>query len=514
MGMTDKINELAKKRAELYLGGGQERIDKQHAAGKMTARERLAAFTDPDTFQEFSLFAKHRCVNFGMAGKDLPADGVVTGTAKVDGRQVHVASQDFTVAGGAAGEIHCNKIVEAMRASLKTGTPFVFINDSGGARVQEGIDSLGGYGRVFFNNTMLSGVVPQISMICGPCAGGAAYSPALTDFIIQTRQAQIFITGPQVIKQVTGEDVTADALGGVDAQMGYSGVVHFEAEDDTHAVDICRQLLSFLPSNNLEDPPMMGGQYDVSSDPEMNKIIPDEAKRGYDVKDVIGGIVDDGYFLEVQASFAQNIVVGFGRVTGRSIGIIANQPSVMAGVLDINSSDKASRFIRFCNAFNIPLVTLVDVPGFLPGVDQEYGGIIRHGAKMLFAYSAATVPKLTVIMRKAYGGGYLAMCAKDLGADRVIAWPSAEIAVMGAEGAAEIVFRNEINKAEDKAAMRAQKIAEYRDMFSNPYVAASRGMVDDVIPPSETRRYIAQTLEALQTKRDMRPQKKHGLIPL
>jgi methylmalonyl-CoA carboxyltransferase large subunit len=388
------------------------------------------------------------------------------------------------------------------------------VNDSGGARVQEGIDSLGGYGRVFFNNTLLSGVVPQISVICGPCAGGAAYSPALTDFIIQTRFSQIFITGPSVIKQVTGEDVTADELGGADAQMGYSGVVHFIAEDDEDAMGICQKLLGFLPSNNLEDPPIMAGQYDVAPDEVLNEIIPLESKKGYDVLDVIERIVDEGDFLQVQSEFAQNIVVGFGRVVGRPIGIIANQPKSMAGVLDINSSDKAARFIRFCNAFNIPLVTLVDVPGFLPGVDQEYGGIIRHGAKMLFAYSAATVPKLTVVMRKAYGGGYLAMCAKDLGADRVVAWPSAEIAVMGAEGAAEIVFRREIDSAEDKPATRQKLIEEYRSAFSNPYVAAARGMVDDVIAPSETRRYIAAALETLQSKRELRPQKKHGLIPL
>jgi len=512
--MQDKIKELAEKRTEMYAGGGPDRVAKQHESGKMTARERIDALIDQESFQEFSLFAKHRATLFGMAGKELAADGVVTGTAKVAGRQIHVASQDFTVAGGSAGEIHCNKISEAMRASLKTGTPFVFINDSGGARVQEGIDSLGGYGKVFYSNVMLSGAVPQISLICGPCAGGAAYSPALTDFIIQSRQSQIFITGPQVIKQVTGEDVSADELGGVDAQMGYSGVIHFIAEDDAHAIEICQHLLSFLPSNNLEDPPIIPGNYSVAANPAMNDIVPDEGKKGYDVRDVIMGIIDDENFLEVQPEFAGNIVVGFARVTGQSIGIIANQPCVKAGVLDIDSSDKASRFIRFCNAFNIPLLTLVDVPGFLPGVDQEYGGIIRHGAKMLFAYSAATVPKITVVMRKAYGGGYLAMCAKDLGADRVIAWPSAEIAVMGAEGAAEIVFREAIKKAEDPASMRQQKIAEYRDAFSNPYVAASRGLVDDIIEPAETRRYIARTLEALRTKRELRPSKKHGLIPL
>lgn len=514
MGMREKLAELQEKREQLYQGGGPERIEKQHQQGKLTARERLERLIDPDTFQEFSLFARHRCTNFGMDQQELPADGVVTGAAKVDGRLVHVASQDFTVFGGSAGEIHCNKIVEAMQASLKTGTPFVFINDSGGARVQEGVDSLGGYGRVFYANVELSGVVPQISLICGPCAGGAAYSPALTDFIIQTRQAQMFITGPQVIKQVTGEEVSAEDLGGVDAQMGYSGVVHFEAENDEEAIEICQRLLSYLPSNNLEDPPTIPGQYSIAPNPAMREIIPDDPKKAYDVHDVIDGIVDDGDFMEIQPKYAQNIVIGFGRLTGRTIGIIANQPKVLAGVLDVNSSDKAARFIRFCNAFNIPLVTLVDVPGFLPGVDQEYGGIIRHGAKMLFAYSAATVPKLTVVLRKAYGGGYLAMCAKDLGADRVYAWPCAEIAVMGAEGAAEIVFRKEIKAAEDPAAMRQQKIEEYREKFANPYLAASRGLVDDIIDPAETRRYLARALEALETKRGMRPSKKHGLIPL
>lgn len=514
MGMKDKVAELVEKRSKLYEGGGAERVEKQHQQGKMTARERVDLLIDADSFQEFSLFAKHRCTNFGMDKQELPADGVVTGAAKLDGRLIHVASQDFTVFGGSAGEVHCNKIVEAMQGSLKTGTPFVFINDSGGARVQEGVDSLGGYGRVFFSNVELSGVVPQISVICGPCAGGAAYSPALTDFIIQTRQSQIFITGPQVIKQVTGEEVSAEALGGVDAQMGYSGVVHFEAEDDTDAIAICQRLLSYLPSNNLEDPPILPGSYSVGTNPAMQEIIPDDPKKAYDVLDVINGIVDDGDFMEVQTKYAQNIVVGLGRLTGRTIGIIANQPKFLAGVLDVNSSDKAARFIRFCNAFNIPLLTLVDVPGFLPGVDQEYGGIIRHGAKMLFAYSAATVPKLTVVLRKAYGGGYLAMCAKDLGADRVFAWPSAEIAVMGAEGAAEIVFRRDIKAAEDPATVRKQKIEEYREKFANPYLAASRGLVDDIIDPAETRRVLARSLDALLTKRGLRPQKKHGLIPL
>jgi methylmalonyl-CoA carboxyltransferase large subunit len=432
----------------------------------------------------------------------------------VGGRLVHLASQDFTVAGGSAGEIHSTKVAEIMQQALKTGSPFVFINDSGGARVQEGIDSLSGYGKVFHSNVMLSGAVPQISLICGPCAGGAAYSPALTDFIIQTRQSQMFITGPQVIRQVTGEQVTADELGGPDAHMTYSGVTHFIAEDDRHAVAICQKLLSFLPSNNLEDPPHIEGDRRIDADPAIGDLVPVDGKQAYDVRTVIAHIVDGSDFLEVQAGYAPNIVVGFARITGRSVGVIANQPAVNAGVLDINASSKAARFIRFCNAFNVPLVTLVDVPGFLPGVQQERDGIIRHGAKMLFAYSAATVPKVTVILRKSYGGAYLAMCAKDLGADRVFAWPTAEVAVMGAEGAAEIVFRKEIDEAEDKAAKRREMIEKYREAFSTPYVAAGRRLVDDVIDPADTRAVVARALEYLQTKRELRPPKKHGLMPL
>ncbi|MGA2434535.1 MAG: acyl-CoA carboxylase subunit beta [Bryobacteraceae bacterium] len=497
----------------LRQGGGEERIRKQHAEKKLTARERLDVLLDKRSFQEIGLFAEHRATLFGMAGKEAPADGVVTGTGRVDGRVVQVASQDFTVAGGSAGEVHCNKIVEMMKVSLKTGTPFVFINDSGGARVQEGVVSLAGYARVFFNNVMLSGVVPQISLICGPCAGGAAYSPALADFIIQTRYAQMFITGPKVIKQVTGEDVSANDLGGADAQMSYSGVVHFVADDDAHAIRICQRLLSFLPSNNMEDAPA-GREELAVRDRELNSIVPDQPKASYDMRDVITRIVDREDFLEVQAEFAANAIIGFGRIRGRTVGIVANQPAVLAGALDINASDKIARFIRFCNAFNISLVTFVDVPGFLPGVEQEYGGIIRHGAKILFAYSAATVPKITVVVRKAYGGGYIAMCAKDLGADRVVAWPTAEIAVMGAEGAAEIVFRREIDAAPDKAAKRRELVEQYRSTFSTPYVSAARQLVDDIIEPSETRAYLAEALDLLHTKRDLRPAKKHGLIPL
>ena len=512
--MQKKIEELKKRRAKVMLGGGADKLEKQRKAGKLTARERIDALVDPDSFAESGMFAEHRSVTFGMDGKEMPADGVITGAASIAGRLVHLASQDFTVGGGSAGEVHSAKVAEIMMSSLKTGSPFVFVNDSGGARVQEGIDSLSGYGKVFHANVMLSGSVPQIALICGPCAGGAAYSPALTDFIIQTRQAQMFITGPQVIKGVTGEEVTAEQLGGADAHMVKSGVIHFIANDDQHAMELCHKLLSFLPSNNLEDPPQVEGDRNVDADPKLDEAVPTDVKKSYDVRNVITRLIDFGDFLEVQAGYAGNIVVGFARITGRSVGIIANQPKVLAGSLDINASDKAARFIRFCNAFNIPLITLVDVPGFLPGTQQEYGGIIRHGAKMLFAYSAATVPKITVILRKCYGGAYLAMCSKDLGADRSFAWPTAEIAVMGAEGAVDIVFRTELHDATEKKAKRAELIENYRDHFANPYVAAGRRLVDAVIEPSLTRRYISQALEYLQTKRELRPTKKHGLIPL
>jgi methylmalonyl-CoA carboxyltransferase large subunit len=512
--MQQKVDELKKRTRDMKLGGGADKLEKQHKAGKMTARERIDALVDPESLDETGLFAEHRSILFGMQGKNLPADGVVTGAASIGGRLVHLASQDFTVTGGSAGELHSIKVADIMMQSLRTGSPFIFMNDSGGARVQEGIDALSGYGKVFYNNVMLSGVVPQISLILGPCAGGAAYSPALTDFIIQARGAQMFITGPQVIKGVTGESVTAEELGGADSHMANSGVIHFVAENDAHAIQICQKLLSFLPSNNLEDPPQVEGDRSVDPNPALDSIVPVDVKKSYDVREIITKVVDFGDFLEVQAGYATNIVVGFARINGRSIGIIANQPCSHAGVLDINSSDKASRFIRFCNAFNISLLTFADVPGFLPGVQQEHGGIIRHGAKMLFAYSAATVPKITVILRKCYGGAYLAMCGKDLGADRVFAWPTAEVAVMGAEGAAEIVFRKEIQEAADKAAKRKEVIERYRKAFSNPYVAAGRRLVDAVIDPSLTRRHVAQALEYLHTKRELRPAKKHGLMPL
>jgi len=512
--IEDLIRDLHAKRAELEQGGGPNRQAKQREEGKQTARERVDALVDAGSFEEVGLFAQHRQTLFGMAGKEVPADGVVTGAAAIDGRLVHLASQDFTVLGGSAGELHSHKVADVMELALHTGSPFIFINDSGGARVQEGIDSLSGYGRVFFTNVELSGAVPQISLICGPCAGGAAYSPALTDFIIMTRKARMFITGPQVIKQVTGEQITAEALGGADAHMMHSGVIHFIAEDDVEAVQICKRLLSFLPSNNLEEPPRLSHDNNVDPNPALNNIVPVEVKRGYDMRDVICGIVDQADFLEVQAGYAPNMLVGFARILGRTIGIIANQPAVHSGAIDINASIKSSRFIRFCNAFNIPLVTFVDVPGFLPGVQQEHGGIIRNGAKMLFAYSAATVPKIQIVLRKSYGGAHLAMCSKDLGADRVFAWPTAEIAVMGAEGAVEIVFRKEVEAADDKPARRAELIEQYRSTFSTPYVAAGRRLVDDIIEPADTRKHLAQALEYLQTKRDHRPPKKHGLIPL
>nr|WP_228489326.1 acyl-CoA carboxylase subunit beta [Raineyella fluvialis] len=511
--MAERLATLSQRREEAQLGGGASRLEKQREKGKMTARERVDALLDPGTFQETGMFRTHRTTTFGMDTAKAPADGVVTGSGAVLGRPVHVASQDFTVMGGSAGETQSKKVVEMMEASLSTGTPFVFINDSGGARVQEGIDSLSGYGQVFYSNVRLSGAVPQISIIAGPCAGGAAYSPALTDFIIQTRKAHMFITGPGVISEVTGEKVSQDDLGGADAHMTRSGVNHFVANDDQEAVLIAKKLLSFLPQNNLSEPPRVNPDDVVEPNEALRDIVPVEGKKGYDVREVIRGIVDHADFLEVQAGYAQNIVVGFARINGYSIGVVANQPGVMSGVLDINSSDKGSKFVRFCNAFNIPLVTLVDVPGFLPGVAQEHNGIIRHGAKMLYAYSAATVPKITVVMRKAYGGAYLAMCSKDLGADRVFAWPTAEIAVMGAEGAANIVFKKEIAEAADPVERKAELVEEYRETFATPYMAASRGLVDDIIDPADTRREVAMALEILRTKRQLRPDKKHGLGP-
>jgi len=514
---SSKIDRLLAERERLYKGGGDERVAKHHAQGKHTARERLSMLLDPDTFQETHLFMKHRCTNFGLQDKEFPGEGVVTGSGLLQGRPVYVASQDFTVAGGAVGEAAARKIQSVMDDALKTGDPFIFINDSGGARIQEGVDSLAGYGGIFYRNVLLSGVVPQISIISGPCAGGAAYSPALTDFIIQVRrEGQMFITGPQVIKQVTGEEVSAEDLGGVYSHTHYSGVVHLEASSGAEAAEITRRLLSFLPSNNTDEAPVYPDLHEdvVGPVPALNDVVPEDPRQPYDMHTVLRLVLDGADFMEIQEHWAPNIIVGFGRIEGSTVGVVANNPMHKAGVLDIDSSDKSSRFIRFCNAFNIPLLTFVDVPGFMPGVQQEYGGIIRHGAKMLFAYGAATVPKVTIIVRKAYGGAYLAMCGKDMGADRVAAWPTGEIAVMGAEGAVNVLYRKEITDAADPEAARRELIEEYKDAFANPYVAAGRGLVDSVIEPAETRIYVAQALDILRAKREIRPQKKHGLIPL
>ncbi|MFO7653252.1 MAG: acyl-CoA carboxylase subunit beta [Candidatus Krumholzibacteriia bacterium] len=516
--MAEKhIEELRRRKRALYAGGGEQRIARQHEQGKLTARERLALLFDEDSFQETHLFMQHRCTRFGMQGKEFPGEGVVTGYGLMSGRPLYAACQDFTVGGGAVGEATARKMWELMGDAEKTGDPIVFINDSGGARIQEGVDSLAGYGRIFYHNIRLSGVVPQISIIAGPCAGGAAYSPALTDFIIQVEKAgQMYITGPAVIKQVTGEEVTSEQLGGVYSHTHYSGVVHFTAVDDAEAMEIARRLLSYLPSNNTDDPPFYRELHDeaVAPDEALNDIVPESRRQPYDMHEVVRRVVDRGDFLEVQEHFAPNLIVGFARLEGHTVGIVANNPLQKAGVLDIDSSSKGARFIRFCNAFNIPLVTFVDVPGFMPGVQQEYGGIIRHGAKMLFAYGSATVPKITIVVRKAYGGAYLAMCGKSMGADRVAAWPSGEIAVMGAEGAVGLLYRAEIAAAEDPVAVRRQKIAEYNEAFANPYEAAGRGMLDDIIEPADTRAYVAQSLEVLRAKRELRPRKKHGLIPL
>ncbi len=512
----EKIAHLRELRERLQAGGGAQRIARQHERGKLTARERIATLCDPDTFQEMYLFARHRVTRFGMENEDLPADGVVTGIGAVDGRPIGIGAQDFTVSGGSVGELHADKICKVMDQCLNTGVPFVMINDSGGARIQEGIDALNGYARIFYRNVQLSGVVPQISIISGPCAGGAAYSPALTDFIIMVRGiGRIFITGPQVIKQVTGEDITDEELGGGDPQQRESGVIHFTVDTDQEALELCQRLLSFLPANNMEEPPDHGdGSLMLAPIPELNTLVPDSPRDPYDVKGVITRIVDAGDFLEVQELYAPNAVVGFARIDGRSVGIVANQPAMMAGILDINASDKIAYFVRFCDAFNIPLLTLVDVPGFMPGVAQEYGGIIRHGAKVLFAYSAATVPKITLILRKAYGGAYIAMCGRELGADRVAAWPTSEVAVMGAEGAVGIIYRDELKAADDPKAARTHFIGVYNDEFANPYTGGARNLIDDIIEPQDTRRYVSMALETLRTKRASNPPRKHGIMPV
>ncbi|WP_068116067.1 acyl-CoA carboxylase subunit beta [Tropicimonas marinistellae] len=509
-------DELDKRRAVALDGGGEKKAEARHAKGQMTARERLDALFSKGTFQEFGLHAQHKTRHFGMEKKSIPTDGVITGSGFVDGRPVAAFSQDFGVVGGSLGEIHSKKICHTLDHAVKAGIPVIGFNDSGGARIQEGVGSLAGYGQVFYRNVQLSGVVPQISIIAGPCAGGAAYSPALTDFIIMTRQnAQMFICGPEVIRSVTGQVTTMDEIGSANAHASVSGNIHFIAEDDAHAIAIAHRLLSFLPSNNMMDPPhRVEPDLSIVDDPALDELVPEDPKTPFDCREVIKHLADDGDFMEVQQLFAQNIVIGFGRIGGIVVGFVANQPTVKAGTLDIDASDKAARFVRFCNVYNIPLVTLVDVPGFLPGVNEERRGIIRHGAKMLFAYASATVPKITVIMRKAYGGAYLAMCSEDMGADRVMAWPTAEIAVMGAEGAVNILYRKELAEAEDRGAKAKELADEYRAEFATPYLSAGELMVHDIIHPRQTRSAIALSLRGLMSKRETRPPKKHGNIPL
>lgn len=515
MDMYDKINELYDRKRTIELGGGDERIEKQHEKGKLTARERIDLLLDEGTFVELSPFIKHRTTDFGMDKQEGPGDGVVTGYGKVHGKPVYLFSQDFTVFGGALGEMHALKIANVMDMAAKNGAPFIGLNDSGGARIQEGVVSLDGYGQIFYRNAIYSGVIPQISVILGPCAGGAVYSPAITDFVFMTdKTSQMFITGPKVIETVTGEKISSEDLGGSKVHNTISGNAHFRGATEEEVLEQVRQLLTYLPQNNEEKTPIAALEEASDERPDLADIVPFEAIRPYDIRRVIEQVVDTDSFLEVQAEFARNIVVGFARIKGETVGLICNQPKVMAGGLDIDSSDKAARFIRFCDSFNIPLITFEDVTGFFPGIKQEHGGIIRHGAKILYAYSEATVPKLTVILRKAYGGAYVALNSKSIGADVVFAWPNAEIAVMGPNGAANIIFAREIAGSADPEATRAEKIEEYREKFANPYVAASMGMVDDVIDPRDTRIKLIQALEMMRTKKEERPKKKHGNIPL
>ena len=511
--MDNKIQELEARREKVSLGGGQQAIEKQKAMGKMTARERIEALLDKGSFYEFDMFVEHDAREFGMLGKELASDGAIVGTGKINGKPVAIFAQDFTVVGGSLGLAHAREITKIMDFAMKMKMPLIGINDSGGARIQEGVNALAGYGEIFLRNTQASGVIPQISVILGPCAGGAVYSPALTDFVfVVDGVSKMFITGPEVIKTVLGEEIDQEALGGARVHAEITGNAHFFAESEAECFLQIRKLISTIPANNEEKAePIAPGKPKAGYD--LAKIVPVDPTMPYDVRDVIKGIVDDSDFLEVMELFAANIVVGFGRVDGETVGFVANQPMVLAGVLDCDSSDKAARFIRFCDAFNIPIVTLEDLPGYLPGIDQEHAGVIRHGAKILYAYSEATVPKITVILRKAYGGGYIAMNSRHLGADFVYAWPTAEIAVMGAEGAANIVFRKEIMSAEDPAAVRQEKIQEYKDKFANPYVAAAKGYVDTVITPAETREYIVMSLAASAKKEVVPPKKKHGIPP-
>jgi propionyl-CoA carboxylase beta chain len=514
--LMDRLAQLREKVRRAEEGGGPERRDRQHAEGKLTARERVELLLDPGSFEELDKLVEHRCLDFGMADQKFPGDGVVSGYGRIEGRLVYVFAQDFTVFGGSLSETNAKKICKVMDLALKTGAPVVGLNDSGGARIQEGVASLGGYADIFLRNTLASGVIPQISAILGPCAGGAVYSPAITDFNVMVKDTSyMFVTGPDVITTVTHEEVSKEDLGGAMTHNARSGVAHFAVDDDRACLGLIRELLSYLPSNNLEPAPARATEDPPDrEDPALDTLIPAEANKPYDIKKLITAVTDEGRFLEVHAHFAQNIVVGFGRFGGKSVGIVANQPAVLAGCLDIDASVKAARFVRFCDAFNIPLVTFEDVPGFLPGTAQEFGGIIRHGAKLLFAFAEATVPKITLVTRKAYGGAYCVMASKHIRTDLNLAYPTAEIAVMGPEGAVNVLYRRELAKAEDPEALRAQKVQEFREKFANPYAAADRGFIDEVIEPRQTRLKIITGLDMAKTKRDQNPPKKHGNIPL
>lgn len=512
-------DQLLERESRAEAGGGQERVERQHKSGKLTARERVELLLDPGSFAETDKFVTHRSTNFGLAEQRYPGDGVVTGTGRIGGRTVCVFAQDFTVFGGSLAAMHAKKIVKVMDLAERIGCPIIGLNDSGGARIQEGVESLGGYADIFLRNTLLSGVVPQLSLIMGPCAGGAVYSPAITDFVLMVRgSSHMFITGPDVIKTVTKEDISKEVLGGAGTHTAVSGVAHLEAADDRACLEQCKELLSYLPQNNLDPAPIvLSGDLASREDPSLDTLIPEQPSQPYDIKTLIRSVADNGELFEIQPAFAMNIVVGFVRLNGRSVGVVANQPSVLAGCLDINASTKAARFVRFCDAFNIPLLTFVDVPGFLPGVQQEHGGIIRHGAKLLYAFAEATVPKVTVITRKAYGGAYDVMASKHIRADVNFAYPSAEIAVMGPEGAVSIIFRRELDEAAksgSEAARREQLVREYREKFANPWEAAELGFIDAVIRPRETRRKVIDAFSVLSTKRQTNPKKKHGNIPL
>jgi propionyl-CoA carboxylase beta chain len=514
--IENKLHLLQEKNAAAEAGGGAARIQRQHAEGKMTARERINFLLDEGTFEEFDKLKTHRCTDFGMESQQHPGDGFVTGHGLIDGRQVFVFAQDFTVFGGSLSETNAQKVVKLMDLALKVGAPVIGLNDSGGARIQEGVASLGGYADIFLRNVLSSGVVPQISAIMGPCAGGAVYSPAITDFTVMVKNTSyMFITGPDVIKTVTHEEVTKEELGGAMTHNQTSGVAHFAVENEEHCLQTIRELLSFIPSNNLDDPPRIACDDPIDrADEKLNSIVPAESNQPYDIRKIINAVVDNNYFFEIQEHFARNLVIGFARLNGQPIGIIANQPMYLAGVLDIDASVKGARFVRFCDCFNIPIITFEDVPGFLPGVNQEYGGIIRHGAKLLYAFAEATVPKITVVTRKAYGGAYCVMGSKHIRTDINFAYPTAEIAVMGAEGAVEILYRKELSAADDPAAARKTKVEEFRDKFASPYVAAERGFIDEVIEPRLTRRKLIRALKLLENKRDTNPPRKHGNIPL